>query len=114
MPNRARLLGQGPRFPSAEALEIGGRSYVLLPREEYEDLREKADRPREDVSPLGAESVGRDLRSRRHQVRLTLSEVASRAGIAPETLSRIETGKTNPSVETVRSILRALKEGWRR
>jgi DNA-binding XRE family transcriptional regulator len=111
MPNRARRIGPGAQFPRVQSLEIGGKLYILLPIEEYEDLREKAERPREDTSPLGAESVGRDLRSRRHRARMTLSEVASKAGIAAETLSRIETGKTNPSVRTVRSILRALTSG---
>ena len=87
MPNRARRFGPDARFPRIQTLEIGGRPYVLLPLKEYQDLRDKADRPREDVSPLGAESVGRDLRSRRHRARMTLSEVASKAGIAAETSS---------------------------
>jgi transcriptional regulator with XRE-family HTH domain len=40
---------------------------------------------------------------------MTLSQVAERAEIAPETLSRIENGRTNPTVATVQSILRALE-----
>jgi predicted transcriptional regulator len=35
--------------------------------------------------------------------------VAQWAGIRQETLSRIENGRTNPTVGTVRSILRALE-----
>ena len=78
-------------------------------KEDFDRLRRQAEGPREDAAPFGKESVGPDLRERRHRAGLTLSETARRAGIRQETLSRIENGRTNPTVGTVRAILRALE-----
>jgi DNA-binding XRE family transcriptional regulator len=91
-----------------QSLDLDGKPYVLVPKAEYERLRNLAER-REDAAPFGKASLGPDLRARRHGAGLTLSQVARRAGIAIETLSRIETGRTDPSVRTVRSVLRALE-----
>ena len=96
------------RRAGTRALELDGKPYVLLTRSEYNRLRREAERLRPDAGPFASDSVGPDLRARRHGVGLTLSAVARRAGIAAETLSRIENGRTDPSVGTVRSILRAL------
>ncbi|HVE43164.1 MAG TPA: helix-turn-helix domain-containing protein [Planctomycetota bacterium] len=96
---------------SIQDLDLDGKAYVLLPKAEYERLRLLAEGKREDATPFGKESVGLDLRARRHGAGLTLSQVAGRAGIAVETLSRIENGRTDPSVRTVRSVLRALEGG---
>ena len=96
------------RSPCAQALTIRGKPYVLVAKADFDRLRLQAEGPREDAGPFGAESVGPDLRERRRMARLTLSQVAQRAGIRQETLSRIENGRTNPTVGTVRSILRAL------
>jgi DNA-binding XRE family transcriptional regulator len=90
-------------------LELDGKRYVLVPLAEFERLQAEAGRSREDASAFFGASMGPDLRARRHQAGLTLSEVAQRAGIATETLSRIENSRTDPSVGTVRSVLRALE-----
>lgn len=50
-------------------------------------------------APLAA--IARSLRRERARAGLSLSEVAKRAGIAKSTLSQLESGSGNPSVETV-------------
>ena len=97
------------RTPRTQDLTIRGKPYVLVAKADFDRLRLQAEGPREDAGAFGAESVGPDLRERRRKARLTLSQVAQRAGIRQETLSRIENGRTNPTVGTVRSILRALE-----
>jgi DNA-binding XRE family transcriptional regulator len=98
------------RAPHVQDITVGGKAYVLVSRSDFDRLCLKAEGPREDASTLVRGSVGTDLRARRHQARLTLATVASRAGIRQETLSRIENGRTNPTVGTVRSVLRALEQ----
>lgn len=99
------------RTPRIQNIEIGGKPYVILPKADYDRLCIRGASEREDASAFAPESVGADLRARRHQARMTLAEVALRADIAPETLSRIENARTNPTMATVRSVLRALGEG---
>jgi PAS domain S-box-containing protein len=96
------------RDHGAQELHIGGRPYILVPKSDFERLLIEAELPRTDAAAIAAESFGRDLRARRHASHLTLAAIAERAGIAQETLSRIENGHTNPTIGTVRSILRAL------
>jgi transcriptional regulator with XRE-family HTH domain len=51
----------------------------------------------------------RQLRNAREAAGLTLAEVASRAGLAEETLSRLETGAaTNPAWKTLGAYARAV------
>ena len=99
-----------PAAPSNEppVLTLGGTAYVVLSRAEYERLRRDAERARENSSQFAGKAIGPDLRARRLQARLKSSDVARQAGIRVETLSRIENGRTNPTVATVQSILAAL------
>jgi len=53
-------------------------------------------------------SIGADLRKRRESLGLTQVEVARKARMRPEVLSRLEKGHGNPTVRTVRRILRAM------
>jgi DNA-binding XRE family transcriptional regulator len=101
-PETVRPLGR------VQDIQVAGKAYVLVPKDDFERLRLMAEGPREDASILVRDSAGPDLRARRRQAGLTLAEVAQRAGIRQETLSRIENSRTDPSVGTVRSILRAL------
>ena len=89
--------------------EIEGKPYVLIAKSDYHQLCERAEGPHEDAAKFGRGPIGLDLRERRLKARLTLTQVARRAGIRLETLSRIENGHTDPSVRTVQSILRALE-----
>jgi transcriptional regulator with XRE-family HTH domain len=55
--------------------------------------------PPQRGAPL--EVIAQSLRRERTRAGLSLSEVAKRAGIAKSTLSQLETGSGNPSVETL-------------
>ncbi|ASR36952.1 DNA-binding protein [Prauserella marina] len=52
-----------------------------------------------DGAPLAV--IAASLRRERHRTGLSLAEVARRAGIAKSTLSQLESGTGNPSVETL-------------
>jgi len=47
------------------------------------------------------EAIARSIRRERERVGLSLSELAKRAGVAKSTLSQLESGTGNPSVETL-------------
>ena len=59
-----------------------------------------------DKAPL--EVIAASLRRERRRSGLSLTEVARRAGIAKSTLSQLESGTGNPSVETLWAICLAL------
>ena len=54
-------------------------------------------------------SIGRQLRRRREEAKLSQAEVARKAKIRPEMLCRIESGNGNPTVSTVTKIVKAIK-----
>ncbi|GAA3746093.1 hypothetical protein GCM10022225_32290 [Plantactinospora mayteni] len=54
---------------------------------------------RSDSSPVPA--IAAALRRERERTGISLAELARRAGIAKSTLSQLEAGNGNPSVETV-------------
>ncbi|MGH8829277.1 MAG: helix-turn-helix domain-containing protein, partial [Jiangellaceae bacterium] len=57
-------------------------------------------------APLAA--IAASLQRERRRVGLSLAEVARRAGIAKSTLSQLESGTGNPSVETLWALSLAL------
>src|SRR5688572_28624676 len=58
---------------------------------------------------MGAGRVlGANLRARRDEQGISLSELARRSGIAKGTLSQLESGGGNPTIETVFSLSNAL------
>src|ERR1700745_2397315 len=59
-----------------------------------------------EKAPL--EVIAASLRRERRRTGLSLTEVARRAGIAKSTLSQLESGTGNPSVETLWAICVAL------
>jgi transcriptional regulator with XRE-family HTH domain len=59
-----------------------------------------------DGAPLA--TIARALRREREQLGLSLTELARRAGVAKSTLSQLEAGTGNPSVETLWSLSTAL------
>jgi transcriptional regulator with XRE-family HTH domain len=63
--------------------------------------------PQRGIGHVAAE-LGRVARRIRDGQGLTLAEVAVRAAISPAMLSRIETGRTSPSLETIASLAAAL------
>jgi len=53
-------------------------------------------------------ALGRVARRLREELSLTLGDVASRAGLSAAMLSRIETGRASPSLESIVGLARAL------
>jgi ribosome-binding protein aMBF1 (putative translation factor) len=108
----------------AQNLKLGGREYVILDRCEYERLRGRQQRKIEPSKcPVLPKADERGLRPARETLRSILAgniikdrlalgwsqrELARRAGIRPETLSRIESGIHTPTVATVERIDHAL------
>jgi DNA-binding XRE family transcriptional regulator len=95
---------------AVQKLQVGRRSFVLLPEREYLRLIRGAQGGLMDAVEFARASIGRDLRRKRAKTGLTLAETARKAGIRLETLSRLENGRGNPTVQTVRRILGALGE----
>ena len=59
--------------------------------------------------PYARASLARKIIRRRKSAGLTQADLARRAGIRPETLSRLEKGKSTPDVDTVDKIIRVLE-----
>jgi DNA-binding XRE family transcriptional regulator len=57
-----------------------------------------------------SEDIGAKLRDVRKSAGLTQEQLASSSGIPQETLSRIETGRRHPRIETLRKLASGL--GW--
>ena len=95
---------------AAQRLQVAGRPFVLIPESEYRRLMRYAEEPTTDAVEFAKGSIGRELRRKRAHARLTQAQVAAKSGIRLETLSRLENGRGNPTVTTVRRILRALGE----
>ncbi|WP_256106548.1 helix-turn-helix domain-containing protein [Streptomyces sp. ODS05-4] len=62
----------------------------------------------EPPRPAPLDTIARALRQERQAARLSLSELAKRAGVAKSTLSQLESGSGNPSVETLWALASAL------
>ncbi len=102
-------------------VQIDGAAYVILPRTDYDKLLTLAKAA--DLPPLpqakangnypaveyARASLARKIIRERVAAGLSQRELARRAGVRPETLCRIETGKHTPTVPTIDKIDRALK-----
>lgn len=101
-----------------QAIQLSGKPYVILPRDEYDRLRLLA--KAETLPPLPAAdargtvpaveyvraSLARSVIQQRAEMGLSQAELAKLAGVRVETLCRIETGKVSPSVATMERIER--------
>jgi ribosome-binding protein aMBF1 (putative translation factor) len=110
----------------ARTVELGGCEYVILDRREYDRLAGRRSIARRAASvkmPAIPKPNARGLRPARQTLRAILArdiikdrlalgwsqrELARRAGISPETLCRIESGQTTPTLATVQRIDEAL------
>ena len=106
-----------------QTLTLAGQWFVVLPESEYLRLRPQADRaeagpplPEPDaqgnypaVEALRV-TLARKIIRRRRAAGLAQVELASRAGIRPETLNRLEQGRHTPSIPTVDKLDRALAQ----
>ena len=58
---------------------------------------------------LFVRTVASNIRRLRQEANLTLAELAGAAGLGKSTLAQLESGKANPSVETLWAIAAALR-----
>ena len=104
-------------------VELDGIRYVIVRESVFEHLCRRAGleqlRP-EDESTLAAGlaldrvSLAEKVIRRRKAVGLSQAELARRAGVRPETLNRIERGRTTPDFATIRKLVEALTSAERR
>ena len=112
MPQRAR-----PRL-DYQLLELNGVRYVIVRESTFETLCRQAHLnwqelrvSKEGLKPgldLDGPSLAEKLIRRRVASGLSQAELARRAGIRPETLNRIERGRTTPDFATIRKLVIAM------
>jgi ribosome-binding protein aMBF1 (putative translation factor) len=106
---------------TVKILELAGKRWAIMPEKDYKRLAahagEKGDwpaLPRPDAHgnypavEYARASLARKIIKARRQAGLTQAELARRATIRPETLNRIEKGKSTPDTATIAKIERAL------
>ena len=107
---------------TVKILELAGKRWAILSEKDYRRLAAHAGQeggwpvlPRPDAQgnypavDYARVSLARKIIQARRQAGLTQAELARRAAIRPETLNRIEKGKTTPDTATVAKIERALE-----
>jgi len=112
----------------AGTIQIKGQRFVLVPESEYERMQELSRElaagegpplPKPDARgnvpavAYARASLARKLIRDRRRVGLTQVELARRAGIRPETLCRIEKGKSTADTATFNKVHRALERAER-
>jgi DNA-binding XRE family transcriptional regulator len=109
---------RGTQRIDCRTLELDGIRYVVLRQSVFDRLCQAADvepaLPSEtpDLPAAGLEgdraSLAEKLIRRRRAAGLSQAELARRAGVRPETLNRIERGRTMPDFATVRKLVIAM------
>jgi DNA-binding XRE family transcriptional regulator len=107
---------------TVKILELAGKRWAIMPERDYRRLAAHAGErgdwpalPKPDTSgnypavDYARISLARKIIKARRQAGLTQAELARRAEIRPETLNRIERGKTTPDTATIAKIGRALE-----
>ena len=110
----------------AQIVRIAGKRLVILEEADYLRLctRGRKSESSTDITPLPSlnpsgrrpaaayilASIARDIAADRKSAGLTQHQLARRARIRQETLSRIESGKHTPTMKTLKKIDRALKK----
>jgi DNA-binding XRE family transcriptional regulator len=108
-----------------QTLTIAGQRFVVIPENQYRQLVSEnwePSLPETDAKGYypAVESakivLARQIIHRRRAAGLRQSDLAKRAGVRVETLSRLEHGKHSPNVATVEKLVRALEraEGKRK
>jgi DNA-binding XRE family transcriptional regulator len=102
-----------------KTIDVPSGQIVILPREEFDRLAEKAgifpalpepdDCGNSDAMAFMDATIARTLIRRRIEAGLTQKALAKLAGVRLETISRIESGKHVPTRETVLRLDRALR-----
>jgi len=102
-----------------QSVEIAGRRFVVIPADTYERMCKDRDEALPPLPPADAEgnrpaaefitaSIARDVVQQRRALGLSQQELAKRAGVRQETISRLESGKHSPTARTIEKIERAL------
>jgi DNA-binding XRE family transcriptional regulator len=109
---------QSPPAIDHRTVELDGVRYVILREMVFELLCRKAgvlcQGPPMDEDPaspgVGLDRAGlaEKLVRRRQAAGLSQAELARRAGVRPETLNRIERGRTTPDFATIRKLVLAM------
>jgi len=109
---------QGSRKIECKRVELDGVRYVIVRETVFDLLCQQAGWEATRSSPAGdalapgfdldRASLAEKLVRRRRVAGLSQAELARRAGIRPETLNRIERGRTTPDFTTVRKLVVAM------
>jgi DNA-binding XRE family transcriptional regulator len=109
---------------TVKILELAGKRWAILPEKDYKRLtaHSKAsgevgwpELPEPDAEgnypavAYARVSLARKIIKARRRAGWTQADLARRSGIRPETLNRIEKGRTTPEVSTIAKIERALE-----
>jgi ribosome-binding protein aMBF1 (putative translation factor) len=101
-------------------MTLDNETFIVLPTEEYQDLLARAhgqklpDYPKADrkgrrpAVAFGRASIARDIITRRLAAGWTQEELATRAGLRVETISRLESARHAPQAKTLERIEAAL------
>ena len=107
-------------------IELDGKAYVVIEREEYERLRTLAKAaalpalPEPDANgkvpavAFARATLARGIIRDRAEAGLTQAERAAMAGLRTETICRVERRRHTPSAETIRRIDRVLAKALRK
>ena len=117
------MAGKARQGIDGKTVELDGIRYVIVRESAFDWLCQKArverrgGPAREDaLSPgldLDRATLADKLVRRRRASGLSQAELARRAGIRPETLNRIERGRTTPDFATVRKLVVAMNAAER-
>jgi DNA-binding XRE family transcriptional regulator len=112
-----------PPAIAGQRVELDGVRYVIVRESIFEYLCEKAgigqadgatgDEPLDNPVGLDRATLADKLVRRRRDAGLSQVELARRAGVRPETLNRIERGRTTPDFATVRKLVTAMNAAER-
>jgi DNA-binding XRE family transcriptional regulator len=106
-------------IPSTQTICLAGQRFVILPEAQYRDLVQdtwEPPLPQADAAgnypALDAARVilARKILRRRRSLGLSGADLARRAGVRVETISRLEHAKHTANVATIDKIIRALEQ----
>jgi ribosome-binding protein aMBF1 (putative translation factor) len=117
------MSGTTGQLIDCKTVELDGVRYVILRESTFDWLCQKAEverrggPAREEPLSLGLDldraTLADKLVRRRRASGLSQAKLARRAGIRPETLNRIERGRTTPDFATVRKLVVAMNAAER-